>query len=314
MARTQSIVLVALAGCSFPEGAPATVDGQGGDAGDAAIDSKPPCTFGPWSAPTPIVEVNSPGIDNAPWLTDDELTLYFVTDRVGNPDTDWDIYTARRTSIDKPFETPVILPTINTSRFERNLSLTADQLTLFFASDRSGTLGGMDLWMVTRATVADEFADAAIVHLSNLSSAATDYFPTTSADGLTLYFSSNRGASSDLDIYRTRRAANVDGFDSPEPVAVLNTAAGEAALAWGQDERTLYVQSDRNPSQSWDIWYATRPDTQSELSALTHVPVISTPKLDFARWMSRDGKRMYIAATPVGTLQWDIYLAERDCQ
>ncbi|HEY5924706.1 MAG TPA: hypothetical protein VIV11_23665 [Kofleriaceae bacterium] len=313
MGGARHIVLVVVAGCSFPHGTPATTDG-GGDAGDAGTDTPPTCSFGPWSAPVPLTELNAPGVDNAPWLTDDELTIYFVTDRVGDRDTDWDIFTATRMSIDLPFGTPVILPQINTNRFERNLSLTADQLTMFFASDRPGTLGAMDLWMVTRATTTDMFESANVTHLPNLSSAATDYFPTTSADGLTLYFSSNRGAASDLDIYRTRRGAPNDGFDSPEAVAVLNTGGGEAAMGWGQDERTLFVQSDRTPSQSWDVWVATRPDVASELSPLTHVPELSTPKLDFARWMSRDGKRVYIAATPVGTLLWDLFVASRECQ
>lgn len=73
-------------------------------------------------------------------------------------------------------------------------SISPDALTIYFDSDRAGTLGGPDLYYASRRSPIGPFGPA--VHLQNLSSAAFDARPFISADGSMLTFSSARPGSS----------------------------------------------------------------------------------------------------------------------
>jgi hypothetical protein len=63
----------------------------------------------PFGAPVPLTNLNSPGNDAGAWLTADELTLYFASDRSGGVGS-FDIYVATRTSIDAVFSSPNLVP------------------------------------------------------------------------------------------------------------------------------------------------------------------------------------------------------------
>jgi Tol biopolymer transport system component len=94
-----------------------------------------------------VPELNSPRTDSRPSIRHDGLELFLFSSRDGN----LDIYVATRKSIDAPWNTPVRLgPQINTSFREVNPHISADGLTLLFASDRTGTCGDLDIYMSTR--------------------------------------------------------------------------------------------------------------------------------------------------------------------
>jgi WD40-like Beta Propeller Repeat len=92
----------------------------------------------PWAAPTRLTEVDTSNIDTDGFLTDDELVLYFSTDRaiVG----DQDLYVARRSSPQSPFTSFVPIAELNTTRQERDPWVSRDGREIYFSSDRSGTL------------------------------------------------------------------------------------------------------------------------------------------------------------------------------
>ena len=46
-------------------------------------------------------------------------------------------------------------PTVNSSSRDLKPSVSADGLSLFFTSTRSGGVGGMDIWVTTRETTDD---------------------------------------------------------------------------------------------------------------------------------------------------------------
>lgn len=72
-------------------------------------------------------------------------------------------------------------------------SITPDGLTIYFDSDRPGTLGGPDLYYATRRVPIGPFGPA--VHLQDLSSPGFDARPFISADAKMLTFSSGRPGS-----------------------------------------------------------------------------------------------------------------------
>lgn len=72
-------------------------------------------------------------------------------------------------------------------------SITRDGLTIFWDSDRYGTLGGPDLYYATRSNTNEPFGSA--IHLEALSSPGFDARPYISFDGTMLTFSSARPGS-----------------------------------------------------------------------------------------------------------------------
>lgn len=90
----------------------------------------------PFGEPTLITEVNSASDDFDPYLSPNGLALAFASNRRGG----FDIFLARRTSLDVPFEAPVPLD-LNTAEFEESApNFSPDLVYLMYSSDRQGSL------------------------------------------------------------------------------------------------------------------------------------------------------------------------------
>jgi Tol biopolymer transport system component len=104
-------------------------------------------TFG---APSAVDELNLAGVaERSPVLSADGLRLYFASNRPTGSGPD-DIYVATRASVGGRFGQPVPVTELNTSSRERPNWISPDDCSLYFASDRPGTNGGMDLWRAER--------------------------------------------------------------------------------------------------------------------------------------------------------------------
>ena len=78
----------------------------------------------------------------------------------------------------------------HSSASDNRPSITHDGKTIFYDSDRYGTLGGPDLYYSTRSSTSEQFGPA--IHLQALSSDGFDARPFISWDGTMLTFSSAR--------------------------------------------------------------------------------------------------------------------------
>jgi Tol biopolymer transport system component len=167
----------------------------------------------PWQTPVNLgPTVNSSYFDGGPDISADGLTLFFVSTRYGGfggPD----LWMTTRASLSDPWQAPVNLgPTVNTSYYDLDSSISADGLTLFFASDRPGGFAGDDLWMTTRASLSDPWQTP--VNLGpTVNTSYDDGGSCISADGLTLFFSSDRpGGEGDFDLWQvTVSLGDLDG-------------------------------------------------------------------------------------------------------
>jgi hypothetical protein len=97
----------------------------------------------------PITELNAPAFnDAAPGLRADAREILFWSTRPGSLGAD--IWVSTRQSANHPWSPPENAgPPLNTGFADLHPELTQDALTLFFASNREGSLG-FDLWMTTR--------------------------------------------------------------------------------------------------------------------------------------------------------------------
>ncbi|MBW1851420.1 MAG: PD40 domain-containing protein [Deltaproteobacteria bacterium] len=146
------------------------------------------------------------------------------------------------------------------------MTISADSLTLFFASDRhAGSVGSWDIWQCTRETTEDEWGPAENLG-STVNSPQGEGYPTISADGLELYFCSlywvprRPGGSGGGDLWVTRRASISDDWNTPENLgAVVNSSVSDTEPSISADGLSLYFASGRSGGQgSWDLYVTTR--------------------------------------------------------
>jgi len=142
-----------------------------------------------------VNNVNSNGLDQPSWVSADQLVLFFSSSRAGGAGRE-DLWVARRTSLTTDFLAPVPVAEINTAAHEGRATLTSDEISIIFPTDRAGGQGGIDLWSATRANASAAFGPA--TNLAGLNSTGDDLDPHLSRDGKELYFASNRGGRSGL--------------------------------------------------------------------------------------------------------------------
>jgi Tol biopolymer transport system component len=198
--------------------------------------------------------INSDAADSAPYLTPDGLALYFASDRPGSAGA-FDLYVAKRKRAADPFSSPTALDEINTSSNEDTPFVTADGLTLYFSSNRPGSIGGIDLYVAMRVSVTALFGAPRNLSELNRAVPARQFSPHLSADGHTLYFGSDR--TGNIHMYRAEWGSN-GAFGTPEPVVPVSSQWEDASPWLSQDSLTLYFASSRPDGVSWNLWVAQR--------------------------------------------------------
>jgi len=122
---------------------------------------------------------------------------------------------------------------------------------LWFASDRAGGQGGLDLLRVPYA----EGTFGRVERLApGLNSPADESDPACEPGGPAVVFASNRArrARADFDLYRA--TPDGAGFLAVDALDALNSERDERDPAFGRDARSLWFASDR--AASFDLWRA----------------------------------------------------------
>ena len=95
--------------------------------------------------------VNDSGVDRYPWITGDGLTLYFSSNRTGNPD----LYRVTRPDRATPFSVPEAVSELNTSTDEIAPVVSSDGLEIFFGKYLG--VGDIGVYRAIRAVPTDSF-------------------------------------------------------------------------------------------------------------------------------------------------------------
>jgi hypothetical protein len=192
-----------------------------------------------WTTPVNLgAPVNSSAMDLSPTVSGDGLILVFASSRAGTSGP-YDLWMSTRATVQDPWGSPVNLGAyVNSSAGELECSLSADGLTLFFASGRPGGLSNYDLWMTTRRSQGDPWAPTINVG-SVANSTSTEGAPGVSADMRTLYFDSDRpGGLGGYDLWEAPIIPVVD-FDGDEMVALGDLV--RLIESWRKDDRLVDV-------------------------------------------------------------------------
>jgi hypothetical protein len=199
--------------------------------------------------------VNTSDQERDPRISRDGLRLFYFSNHVAA--NGFDLYMATRATPTASFGVGVAVVGVNTTANEYNPFLAEDDQVLYFASDRPGGLGGTDIY---QAPLVAEGAAAMPVMGADVNSAASEYRPVVSGDGLTIYFD-RVGTSSD-DIWMATRAGVTAQFGAAHAVTELDAPGADFPIWLSPDDCTLYFGSDRlsgtDGRTGWDIFQATR--------------------------------------------------------
>ncbi|MCL5283007.1 MAG: protein kinase [Planctomycetes bacterium] len=146
----------------------------------------------PWGTPVNLgPTINSSGSDSYPTISPDGLSLYFASTRPGGFGS-YDLWVATRATVSAPWGPPANMgPAVNSLNTEFRPSISSDGLVLFFSSGPASGAGPDDIYITRRANISDAWGPR--INLgSPVSTSADDFGPCISADGSTLYWTSNR--------------------------------------------------------------------------------------------------------------------------
>ena len=301
-------------GDAAAEAGDATAEAGDGDAssGDGAVDAAADAgavgcqTFGAWSSPEPVAELNTTSSDWMADLTPDGLTIYFVSSRSGGAGG-LDVWHASRADPGSAFGPAENQTDLNDDRGFSAPSFTADGLYVLFGVSSSNN----DLYAAVRSDLGSPFsAPAAVVELN---SADTDWDPYVSPDGLTACFSSSRpGGMGSRDIVCASRTSRAASFDSPVHLSEINSGSFEGGPFLTPDGLDVYFSSRRAGGMGdKDLYHATRASTGDPFGAPTPVTQLNSVEEDEDPVVSADGLELYFSSVRGGNA--DIYRARRDC-
>ncbi|HEY1817161.1 MAG TPA: hypothetical protein VGG74_32665 [Kofleriaceae bacterium] len=307
-----------LVGCGFnPHGAVPS-DGAGSSTTDAPTDApsidgsaQPRDCMAEWrsgtiafEAPQLISELSTSGIERDPFVSQDELTIYFSHD---SPEGDMDVYTASRAHVGDAFGSASAFDVVNTSDDESKMSISTDGLTLIVC--RSVASGGDDDYMTTRGSAGDAWTTPQLDDLDTVNDDNyAPYDPELGSDGNTLYFAP---VVLDGDSQQLALATRSDPSSELGPAIIPGYAANAGygdADPWIDGSGDVLVFSRvAVGSTDVDIVYMTAGGS-GQFGSPAPVPGVNTiGTADGDPWVSPDGCRMYLSSTRGGT--YDLYVA-----
>lgn len=208
---------------------------------------------GKWQKPEPLEgEVNSEYEDGACAFTPDYKTMYFTRCLIdGEAPRSAQIYKSTRS--DATWSAPTLCELANdTISSFAHPAVSPDGAWLYFVSDMSGGMGGLDIWRI--AITGEEFGG-----VENLGAAintqGNEMFPTFRPNG-DLYFSSNgHHGMGGLDIYcATQDEENRWSITNLQ--APVNSANDDFGMTFEGELTRGYFSSNRGDARGWDHIYS----------------------------------------------------------
>jgi Tol biopolymer transport system component len=287
-------IVAALAGCGFSNTLGLGMDNPlDADASAGSEMMMPDAALGPWTTPTPmsvmagvddpsltddrlelyfnangdiyittrqtltsawsgaqVVATLSTASETTPEVSYDGLTIFVSSDRTGTLGSQ-DIFSVTRANRGAAWGTPAPVPNINSPTQETSSVMTPDGLVIVMTSQR-GTSNSSDLFTSVRSSPTGAWATP--IEQTALTTATHEGSPFLSADGLTIYFDSDKTGNNDL-YYAHRNSVN-DLFPPAVPVPDINTSASEEDAWLSADGRHLVFYSDRSGMPG--LWESSR--------------------------------------------------------
>ena len=271
----------------------ASVDAAEDAAGsaDAAIDAPP---LGPWSMPVKVLQAATGADEDDVTLSSGALEMIFALDTANGKD----LYYVSRLSKTSGWTGLTKLSFDGDTTSEETPRFSADDRTLYFASDRGGN-GTLDIYMVTRSPAAPtEWSDPAPLGAVSTKGLVEKWFMPC-ADNRYVMAQGTPGAGTDL------VEGTLDG-DAAKPIVELNSPDNDTGPFLTRDCLRIFFASNRSGAariytsqrravtDPWD-----RPTVVRDFAIAGSIDNEEDP------WLSPDGRTFAFAGAK------DIYLSTR---
>jgi OOP family OmpA-OmpF porin len=189
--------------------------------------------------------VNSDAIEGGACLSPDGKAMYFTRINPANHNESA-IYVSRffNGRWSEPFK---LGNDINVDGFKSMTpSMADDGKTLYYSSNRPGSLGGMDIWVTS---IDEDGVTSEPVNLgANVNTREDEISPFYHSKSKTLYFSSEGHIGfGGFDVFKTTINMLTDWWDIPSNVGQpINSSRDDTYFVWGADMQTGYLTTDRD--------------------------------------------------------------------
>jgi hypothetical protein len=229
------------------------------------------------------------------------------------------VLTAGSANADFTFGEPVNLrPPINTEYDDDSPFISADGLSLYFTRGPSDPqLWDYDIWVATRATTADPWSGP--VNLGpTINTPHIEWHPSVTADGLELYFDSDRpGGQGGWDLWVAKRKSADDDWGTPVNLGLtINSPVIVESSSVSPDGLTLmWAALDQPGGYGWlDTWMSrrtTRDDSWAE--PLNLGPTINTDGIEANAVISPDSLVLFFTHQPLQDElgRFDLWMSRR---
>jgi hypothetical protein len=213
----------------------------------------------------------------------------------------WDIWLSTRKTLNDLWEEPVNLgPNINSSENDYEPAISPNGLELYFVRECNTSY-----ILAAKRPTKDAPWGSAVPLGPPVNSYLADC-PEFSADGLSLYFGSNRpggpGGSGDYDIWVSTRATTADPWSEPVNLGLtVNSTSVDECPSISADSRVLFFDSDR--TGRWELRMTTRASKDDDWGPTINLgPNINRFSGQWDPEVSPDGSTLYFetSAQPGG--------------
>ena len=181
---------------------------------------------------------------SSPWLSQDGLRLYYHENSGG---ADAYIKMAQRANTSDPWTPVAIFTEIHAAGYsDAKVSLTGDELIIFWHSTRPGSAGGIDIWTASRASTSEPFSN--VTPLSELNTSVNEGGPFILPDGLTIFYSqAPKDGRTTSDIFKAKRSCISEPFGNIKIVEFPGyTSKWEQHPYVTPDEKKMYFETEQN--------------------------------------------------------------------
>ena len=200
---------------------------------------------------TNISEINTKWHDGPATVTADGTTMYFTSESYNEKISEKDkkanakfsqIYLYKATKSGSSWAEVTPLPFNGKTYSTSNASISRDGKTLYFASNRPGSIGGSDIWKVAVN------ADGTYGEPQNLgkkvNTEGNENFPFIADDNTTLFYaSSGKPGLGGLDVFQVDLSSGAEAANLGKPV---NTEKDDFAFTFNGSKKVGFLASNRN--------------------------------------------------------------------
>jgi outer membrane protein OmpA-like peptidoglycan-associated protein/tetratricopeptide (TPR) repeat protein len=215
---------------------------------------------GNFSEATPVSTLNTKFHDGTISITSDGNTAYYSTESFkdnvflkikSNNTKAGKIFLYKATRVGDTWANSTMLPFNSKEYSTGNPSVSRDGKTLYFASDRPGSLGGVDIWKVA---INGDGSFGEPVNLGNkINTEANENFPFIADDNNTLYYSSaGKLGLGGYDVFQADLSKNTDPVNVGKPI---NSERDDISYTFNKSKNIGFFSSNRNGND--DIFTAT---------------------------------------------------------